>query len=195
MLMLPPRHGKSELASKSYPAWAIGRAGWKQFISASATYELARDWGRDVRNIVTSDEYQTVFPTRLSEDSRAAGKWNTSTGGCYYAVGVGGTILGRGADEVLIDDPFGSIEDARSQVMREKVWSWYTGTIYNRLQPNAAITIIGHRMVQYDCSGLEHYTISVPYQMRARSLPQTVCPSPAPQCPERFGPRRGSIWK
>ena len=55
-------------------------------------------------------------------------------------------ILGRGANKVLIDDPFGSMEDAESEVIREKVWKWYCGTIYNRLQPGGAIVLIGHRL-------------------------------------------------
>jgi hypothetical protein len=70
MILMPPRHGKSELASKSYPSWTIGRSPWKQFISATATFDLAHDWGRDVRNIVASEAYQLIFPTRLSEDSK-----------------------------------------------------------------------------------------------------------------------------
>jgi hypothetical protein len=104
MLLMPPRHGKSELASLSMPAWSIGRKPWRQFISASATVDLARDWGGKVRNIVMSDAYKSVYGTRLQQDSKAAGKWNTQEGGCYYAVGVGGSPLGRGADIFLIDD-------------------------------------------------------------------------------------------
>jgi hypothetical protein len=153
MLLMPPRHGKSELASKSMPAWSIGRKPWRQFISASASVELARDWGREVRNIVMSDAYQAVYSTRLQEDSKAAGKWNTQEGGCYYAVGVGGSPLGRGADIFLIDDPFGSMEDARSPVIREKVWNWYTGTVYNRLQSDGAVIVINQRMHEDDLSG------------------------------------------
>jgi hypothetical protein len=76
-----------------------------------------------------------IFPTRLSEDSKAAGKWNTQQGGCYYAIGVGGNPIGRG-------DPFGSMEDAKSPTIRDKVWDWYQGTVYNRLQPNGAIILI-----------------------------------------------------
>ncbi len=72
MLELPPRHGKSELASKSFPAHCMGLDPTEMFISASATIELARDWGRDVRNIIMSEEYQTVFPgVTLAEDSKA----------------------------------------------------------------------------------------------------------------------------
>jgi hypothetical protein len=153
MILMPPRHGKTELASKSYPSWTIGRSPWKQFISASATADLAHDWGRDVRNIVASEAYQVIFPTRLSEDSKAAGKWNTQQGGCYYAIGVGGNPIGRGADEFLIDDPFGSMEDAKSPTIRDKVWDWYQGTVYNRLQPKGAIVLINHRMHEDDLSG------------------------------------------
>jgi hypothetical protein len=85
--------------------------------------------------------------------SKAAGKWNTQEGGCYYAVGVGGSPLGRGADIFLIDDPFGSMEDARSPVIREKVWNWYTGTVYNRLQADGAVIVINQRMHEDDLSG------------------------------------------
>jgi len=153
MLLVPPRHGKTELASKSYPAWSLGRSPWKQFLSASATYDLAGDWGKAVRNIIASEEYTTVFPTRLSEDSRAAGKWNTQQGGSYYALGVGGTVMGRGADDWLIDDPYGSIKDAKSEVVREDVWEWFNGTVYNRLQPGGSIVLINHRMHEDDLSG------------------------------------------
>jgi hypothetical protein len=146
ILELPPRHGKSELASKSFPAHCLGLDPTEMFISAAAV-DLARDWGKDVRNIVMSEEYQTVFPgVSLAEDSKAAGKWNTNQGGSYYAVGVGSSVLGRGANKVMIGDPFGSMEDAESEVIREKVWKWYGGTIYNRLQPGGAIVLIGHRL-------------------------------------------------
>jgi predicted phage terminase large subunit-like protein len=153
MLLLPPRHGKSELASKRYPAWLLGRNPGRQFISVSATAELASDFGRDVRNIIGSPEYRTLFDTRLAEDSQAKGKWHTSAGGIYYAVGIGGSVLGRGGDVILIDDPYSSMEDALSEVTRKNVWEWYTGTAYNRLMPNGAIVVINHRMHEDDLSG------------------------------------------
>src|SRR5271165_3087582 len=102
---------------------ALALMNWRrQFISASASVELAKDWGREVRNIVMSDAYQAVYSTRLQEDSKAAGKWNTQEGGCYYAVGVGGSPLGRGADIFLIDDPLrrffaGEVETAARFVL------------------------------------------------------------------------------
>src|SRR3984885_3976052 len=83
MLLVPPRHGKSELASRRFPAYYLGRHPTKQFISGSAAGPLAEDFGRDVRNIIDSPEYAVLFKTRLAEDSKAKGRWNTSEGGSY----------------------------------------------------------------------------------------------------------------
>lgn len=153
MLLVPPRHGKSELASKRMPAWFLGRQPHKQFISVSATAELAADFGREVRNIISSPEYRAVFDTTLAEDSQAKGKWHTAAGGIYYSLGVGGSVLGRGGDVILIDDPFGSMAEARSEIERKNVWNFYTGTLYNRLMPGGAIVVINHRMHEDDLCG------------------------------------------
>jgi len=153
MLLVPPRHGKSELASIRLPAWYLGRQPHKQFLSVSATAELAADFGRSVRNTINSREYRAVFDTKLSEDSQAKGKWHTSEGGIYYSLGVGGSVLGRGGDVILIDDPFGSMKDAQSELERKNVWDWYTGTAYNRLMPGGAIVVINHRMHEDDLCG------------------------------------------
>ena len=94
MLCVPPRHGKSELASRRFPAWYLGRHPDKQFISASASITLAEDFGRDVRNLIASQEYAEIFDTKLSEDSQAKGRWTTDAGGSYFATGVGGALMG-----------------------------------------------------------------------------------------------------
>jgi predicted phage terminase large subunit-like protein len=154
ILHVPPRHGKSELASVRFPAWYLGRHPDKQLISVSAEAGLAGDFGRQVRNLINSREYRAVFNTQLAEDSQARGKWHTTKGGFYYAIGVGGSVLGRGGDIILIDDPFASMEDAQSELQRKRVWDWYTGTAYNRLQPGAAIVVINHRMHEDDLSGM-----------------------------------------
>src|SRR6266481_5711272 len=115
MLLVPPRHGKSELASRRFPAWYLGRHPDQHFISASASFALAEDFGRDVRNLMKSEEYAQVFDVQLAEDSQARGRWSTAQGGSYYAVGVGGALYGRGAHIAQIDDPFSSMTDARSE--------------------------------------------------------------------------------
>jgi predicted phage terminase large subunit-like protein len=143
----------SELASKRFPAWYLGHNPHDQLISVSASADLAADFGRDVRNILISSEYKALFKTTLAEDSQAKDKWHTNDGGIYYSVGIGGNVLGRGGDVVLIDDPFGTMADAQSPAQRKKVWDWFTGTIYNRLMPNGAIILIAHRMHEEDLAG------------------------------------------
>jgi hypothetical protein len=153
MLLVPPRHGKSELASRRFPAYYLGRFPDRHFISASASFALAEDFGRDVRNLMRSEEYAQVFDTGLAEDSQAKGRWTTQAGGSYFATGVGGALYGRGAHIALIDDPFSSMADARSEPIRRELHAWYTGTLYNRLERKGAIVIIGHRTHQDDLQG------------------------------------------
>lgn len=131
---MPPRHGKSELASKRFPAWFMGRHPRRHVIAASYNSDLAADFGREVRNIVASPRYRAVFDTTLAEDSSAANRWHTQHGGMYAAVGIGTATTGRGAHILLIDDPFKDREEADSERHREKVWRWYTSTAYTRLE-------------------------------------------------------------
>lgn len=131
---MPPRHGKSELASKRFPAWFLGTQPRRNIIAASYSSDLATDFGREVRNIVASSEYQRIFDTTLSDDSTAANRWHTNHGGMYVAAGVGSSITGRGAHILLVDDPFKDREEADSERQREKVWRWYTSTAYTRLE-------------------------------------------------------------
>jgi hypothetical protein len=153
MLLVPPRHGKSELASRRFPAWYLGRHPHQQFISASASITLAEDFGRDVRNLIASPEYAQVFDTQLAEDSQARGRWTTAEGASHFATGIGGALMGRGAHVLLSDDPFGSMADARSEIERKSVHEWFTGTCYNRLEKDGKIVLINHRMHQDDLSG------------------------------------------
>lgn len=153
MILMPPRHGKSELASRRFPAWFIGRNAGKQIIAASYNSDLANDFGREVRNIVGSPEFVALFDAALSEDSRAANRWHTNEGGMYVAAGVGTAVTGRGADILLIDDPFKDREEADSELRRQRVWDWYTSTAYTRLMPGGAIVLINTRWHDDDLSG------------------------------------------
>lgn len=153
MIFMPPRHGKSELASRRFPAWYLGRNPNRQIIAASYNSDLASDFGRDVRNIVDSPEYGCVFDTCLRSDSRAADRWNTDAGGAYVAAGVGSAITGRGAHILLIDDPLKDRAEADSEIIREKVWNWYTSTAYTRLMPGGAVILIQTRWHEDDLAG------------------------------------------
>lgn len=134
MIFMPPRHGKSELASRRFPAWFLGNYPDRSIIAASYNSELAGDFGREVRNLVNTPEYRALFDVRLADDSQAAGRWHTSKGGGYVAAGVGTAITGRGAHILLVDDPFKDRESADSEVIREKTYKWYLSTAYTRLE-------------------------------------------------------------
>ena len=154
MIFMPPRHGKSELASKRFPAWCLGRNPRRQIIAASYNSDLANDFGRNVRNIVGEPEFREVFPdTSLSPDSHAANRMNTNHGGAYVAAGVGTAVTGRGAHIALIDDPFKDREEADSERRRDLVWDWYRSTLFTRLMPGGAIVLIQTRWHEDDLAG------------------------------------------
>lgn len=153
MITMPPRHGKSELASRRFPAWYLGNNPDKQIIAASYNSDLSNDFGREVRNIVNSEEYKKLFGVKLAQDSQAANRWHTDKHGVYVAAGVGTAITGRGANILLIDDPFKDRQEADSETRRETVWNWYTSTAYTRLMPGGAVVVINTRWHDDDLSG------------------------------------------
>lgn len=154
MLFLPPRHGKSELASTRFPAWYLGRNPTKQIIAASYNSDLATHFGRQVKNIMQEPEYGAVFPAvSLAVDSKAANRLNTNLGGAYVAAGVGTAVTGRGAHIALIDDPLKDREEADSQRRRDLVWDWYRSTLFTRLMPGGAVILIQTRWHAGDLAG------------------------------------------
>lgn len=154
MIFTPPRHGKSELVSRRWPARYLGKFPDRQFISCSYGKDLAADFGRDVRNIIQSQEYKRLFPdVTLAADSSAKDKWHTNKGGVYLSSGVGGGITGRGADILSIDDPVKDRAEAESLVIRDGVWNWYTSTAYTRLMKGGAVVVTMTRWHEDDLAG------------------------------------------
>ena len=157
IINMPPRHTKSEFASYLLPAWFLGRFPHKKVIQTSHTAELAVGFGRKVRNLVNKDEYRDIFPnTALQADSKAAGRWNTSLGGDYFAIGVGGAVTGKGADLLIIDDPHSEQEATLAESSPEiydKTYEWYTSGPRQRLQPGGAIVIVMTRWSKRDLTG------------------------------------------
>ena len=141
IINMPPRHTKSEFASYLLPAWMVGRNPKLKIIQATHTGELAIKFGRKAKHLIDSEEYSKIFKTRLQEDSKAAGRWETAQGGEYFAAGVGGAITGRGADLLIIDDPH-SEQDALSPSALENAYEWYTSGPRQRLQPGASIVLV-----------------------------------------------------
>jgi predicted phage terminase large subunit-like protein len=122
---------------------------------ATHTAGLSEDFGRRVRNLIDSDEYKEVFPkTLVADDQKAAGKWSTSAGGQYYAVGVGGALAGRGADLFVIDDPHSEQDiKANSRATFDNAWSWFQTGPLQRLMPGGAIIVIMTRWSLVDLTG------------------------------------------
>jgi predicted phage terminase large subunit-like protein len=157
IINMPPRHTKSEFASYLLPAWFLGKFPGKKVIQTSHTAELAVGFGRKVRNLVDTDNYHTVFPDLvLQSDSKAAGRWNTSKGGDYFAIGVGGAVTGKGADLLIIDDPHSEQEAALAEInpdIYDKTYEWYTSGPRQRLQPGGAIVVVMTRWSKKDLTG------------------------------------------
>ena len=125
MVFMPPRHGKSELTSKRFPAWYLGRNPKRQVVCASYGASLAQDFGRDVRNLVASRRFGSLFPTvTLAADSSARDAWHTAQGGMYASMGIGGSLTGKGAHLAIVDDPVKDRQDAESPARRAAVWDW-----------------------------------------------------------------------
>ena len=157
IINMPPRHTKSEFGSYLLPAWFLGRDPTKKIIQCSNTAELAVGFGRKVRNLVGSEQYARIFPNvNLRSDSKAAGRWSTNANGEYFAIGVGGTVTGKGADLLIIDDPHSEQEAAIASTNPEvydKIYEWYGSGPRQRLQPGGAIIVIMTRWSKKDLTG------------------------------------------
>ena len=157
IINMPPRHTKSEFASYLLPAWFLGKFPQKKVIQTSHTAELSVGFGRKVRNLVDSDVYKSIFPgVGLQSDSKAAGRWATSAGGDYFAIGIGGAVTGKGADILIIDDPHSEQEAALAEnnpEVYDKTYEWYTSGPRQRLQPGGAIIMVMTRWSKKDLTG------------------------------------------
>jgi predicted phage terminase large subunit-like protein len=157
IINMPPRHTKSEFASYLLPAWYLGKYPHRKIIQCSNTAELAVGFGRKVRNLVDGETYAKIFPNvALRTDSKAAGRWATNANGDYFAIGVGGTVTGKGADLLIIDDPHSEQEAALAAgdpTVYDKVFEWYSSGPRQRLQPGGTIIIVMTRWGKRDLTG------------------------------------------
>ena len=154
MLFMPPRHGKSTIASVAFPAWHLGQNPNHEIISCSYSGSLAMTFSRKVRQQLRDNWYKSMFDkTRLDPSSQSAEAWLTTRGGGYVAAGVGGGITGKGAHILLIDDPVKNREEAESSHQRDLTYDWYTSTAYTRLAPGGGVLIILTRWHDDDLAG------------------------------------------
>ena len=143
MLLVPPRHGKSELASIRFPAWHLGHHPDHEVINCGYNTDLPMKFSRKVREQLRDKSYEAMFPeTKLDAESQSVEAWNTTFGGGFTAAGVGGGITGKGAHILTIDDPIKNMEEADSAVVRDSLWDWYWSTAYTRLSPGGGVLVI-----------------------------------------------------
>lgn len=152
IILMPPRHGKSEQASRKFPAWLLGRLPDTRVILTSYGADLASKNSRAVRDLIESKKYQALFgglssrnePVELSSDSRSASTWDLAQPhrGGVVAAGVGGGITGLGADVFIGDDLFKNREEAESEARRELVDDWWKSSAMTRLESEYAAVIL-----------------------------------------------------
>ena len=143
IITFPPRHGKSELSSKRFPAWFIGRDPYRYVAVCTYNQTFAEDIGKAVRGIIRTPAYKQVFPgVVLATGSQATDRLETDEGGALFFLGRGGTITGRGADLVIIDDPIKNSEEARSPTTRNALWDWFQNDICSRFMTDTGAMIV-----------------------------------------------------
>lgn len=143
MLLVPPRHGKSELASIRLPAWHLGHHPNHEIINVGYNLDLPMIFSKKVRALLRDPYYQQLFPgTVMDPDTQATEAWMTTKGGGFKAAGVGGGITGKGAHILIIDDPLKNMEEADSADRRELLDNWYQSTAYTRLAPGGGVLFI-----------------------------------------------------
>jgi predicted phage terminase large subunit-like protein len=154
VITVPPRHGKSLIASTYFPAWYLGRNPKDEIIATSYSSSLASKFSRTVRDVVRGENFESLWPdSRLNPDAQSIESWQLLNGGSYTSAGSGGGITGRGAHVMIIDDPIKNAEDAESSNFRQDLWEWYTSTAYTRLAPGGGIMLIQTRWHHDDLAG------------------------------------------
>lgn len=164
IVIMPPRHGKSELISLRFPCWYMGRHPDDSIVQAGYAESIALTHSRQARDIFITQEVDKLFPEvryrperpgqeTVIPERQAAHEWGTKQGGSYYAVGIGGGLTGRGFNIGIIDDPVKDEEEAASQTIRDKIWDWYQKVFRTRAEPSAAIIIVMTRWHQDDLAG------------------------------------------
>jgi predicted phage terminase large subunit-like protein len=149
----PPRAGKSALTSILFPAWCLTKQPDLQIIQASYASDLSEGFSQHTKAVLTSDRYRQLFPPMINPNVSRVKYWQTLAGGSYFATGVGGGAVGRGANIFICDDATKNRDEANSPTHRDRVWSWFASTAMTRLSPDGVMIVIGTRWHEDDLIG------------------------------------------
>lgn len=164
ILVVPPRHGKSEIGSVRLPPFIFGVKPNSRIIATSYSSDLAAKNNRQVQRVIDSNEYRSIFPNTYLATSNTRTMSNRAVRnadefeivghkGTYRGAGVGGAITGFGADYFIIDDPIKNQEEADSPTYRQKLWEWWISTAFTRLEQNSRVLLIVTRWHEDDLAG------------------------------------------
>jgi len=151
IISAPPRHGKSQLITRTVPIWIHERFGNKEVVLTTYGGELSADFGREVRDTIINNP--KILTSRIRRDSSKVSNWMTEQGGSMRSIGIGGPITGRGADILLIDDYIKEIKEAYSVTYRDYIWNWFVTTAFTRIEPGGTCIIIATRWHHDDLIG------------------------------------------
>ncbi len=165
MIFVPPQHGKSEVVSRRFPAWALGKNPKLKIVGSSYSTDLARNFCRAIQRTIDDKDYAVLFPDTSINNSnvrtdatrgwvRNADMFETvGKGGFYKAVGVSGSLTGTPVDIAIIDDPVKDAVEAYSRTYRERVWDWYLNVLLTRLHNDSRQILIMTRWHVDDLAG------------------------------------------
>lgn len=155
LIAVPPRHGKSQLASVCFPAWALAKYPYMEMITCSYNQSLAEKFSRQAKWCMDDPDYAQIFPTAQRDPKNdSIDQWGLlGERGGYVAAGVGGGVTGKGAHCLIIDDPIKDAEQADSDTVKEGIWDWYGSTAYTRLAPGGGVLVIQTLWADDDLAG------------------------------------------
>lgn len=163
MVLMPPQHGKSELTSRLFPAYALGMNPKLKIVGASYSIDLARSFNREIQRYIDCQSYLDIFPetTINSKNVVSTQSWLRNSeefeiinkSGNYKSVGVMGGLSGRPADLAIIDDPVKDKIEAESETYRNRVWDWYLNVLSTRLHNKSKVILIMTRWHEDDLGG------------------------------------------
>lgn len=150
IIEMPPRSGKTTLATLLTSAWILSRHPDWPIVLASHDGNLATSWGRHIRRWVDGGKLPNV---QIASDAGAASEWETTAGGSVVARSVRASLTGRGAKVLLIDDAHKDFVESHSVLLRDKVWDWWLSVAQTRLEPPSLVLVTLTRWHEDDFVG------------------------------------------
>lgn len=152
IINLPPRHGKTEFITKYFTAWYLLKNKSHKVLLTAYSDALSRNFSRTIFDIINSE--LPKLNSKIDPKSKSVSNFRIlPEKGEFYATGSDGSLTGRGADLLIVDDPIKNAVDAKSLVWRDRLWDWFLSTAYTRLEPGGIIVIVMTRWHKDDLIG------------------------------------------